>query len=118
MRHMVGEKMVKGLQKEFLSWIENHESLQDLRVSDRDTFNIIRKRVFRSTFDAYILGVRGVAETDTKSLWHKFIGWLEQDVGFRKYVADDVRIEVMEKCFRTALEAFRVGAMVSESRQE
>jgi hypothetical protein len=113
MTHLEGEKKIKVLQKEFLSWVESHPSLRRL---DPDSFNDIRHKVFRATFQAYRLGVVGLEEDHTTGLWSYFFGWLENHPSVRELSAE-VLHEIAERCFRTTLDAFRVGAMVTSMRE-
>lgn len=57
MTHSEGINKVKVLQKAFLCWVEEHGDLQGL---DAASFNELRRRLFRSTFDAFRLGVVGL----------------------------------------------------------
>lgn len=111
MRQDIAERKVRSLQKEFLTQVEEHHILFNM---EPDQFNDLRKRVFRGTFEAYRLGVVGLANNDTP-LWAFFFGWLENH---RSVAALDpeIRMEVTEKCFRVALEAYRIGAMVAVAK--
>jgi hypothetical protein len=107
MKQEIAERRVRGLQKEFLSQVEAHPVLFQMEPDD---FNDLRKRVFRGTFEAYRLGVVGL-EKGPASMWEFFI-WL----GHNKAISTldyDTQLEVNEMCLRTALEAFRIGAMVA-----
>lgn len=111
MDHETGEARVKGLQKEFLSWVEDHYYLSALEPA---RFNKIRHRAFSSTFEAFRLGRVGLRSADSGiALWRKFFGWATV-AGLPK----DVELEVQAKCFTTSLEAFRVGAMVTGAERE
>jgi hypothetical protein len=111
MRHEVAEKKVRGLQKEFLTRVEHHPVLFQMEPDD---FNDLRKRVFRGTFEAYRLGVVGLDKSDVP-LWVFFFGWLDNHDAIQS-LEPTVRMEVTEMCFRTALEAYRIGAMVAVER--
>lgn len=106
----LAEKKIKATQKEFLAWVEAHEVLHELPPLE---FNDLRKRVFRGTFEAYRLGVTGVLSGPSLSSY--FIGWL--DNAHVAAMEGTRRAEVAEKCFATALEAYRVGVMVALSRR-
>lgn len=101
-------RKVKGLQKEFFAWVETHPIFEQL---DPYHFNDLRKRVFRGTFAAYRLGVVGLTNKPSY-LYSYFFGWLEEVMALNT-VSPDVRTEVTERCFLTALEAYRYGAMVA-----
>lgn len=103
-----GEIRVKGLQKEFLSWVEGHKALSAIPDTE---FNDIRRKAFASTFEAFRLGVVGLGEPEPQDLWRKFFGW----AGLPN-LSSEVEIEIQAKCFRTSLEAFRIGAMVARSK--
>lgn len=105
MTHNEGELRVKGLQKEFLSWVETHEYLSRL---DPDRFNRIRHQAFSATFEAFRLGRVGIRTPNPHSLWKKFFAW-----AMVSGLPPEVEIQVQAKCFETTLEAFRVGAMVT-----
>lgn len=105
MTHQEGEGRVKGLQKQFLSWVEEHEYLQGLSP---DMFNEIRRNAFSSTFDAFRLGRIGIKTDEEAGLWARFFGWATV-VG----LPQDVELELQVKCFQISLEAFRVGAIVT-----
>lgn len=107
MQQEIAEKRVKALQKEFLVQIEQHPILQAM---DPVTFNALRKHVFRGTFEAYRLGVVGL-DSCTTSLWEYFFFWLDESLDAQ------MQDEVAEMCFRVALESYRLGAMVAESRK-
>lgn len=111
MDQATAEKKIRGLQKEFLTSVENHPILFQM---DPDSFNDLRKRVFRGTFEAYRLGVIGL-DKSTVSLWTYFFGWLDNHQVIES-LDPETRAEITEMCFRTALEAYRVGAMVAVER--
>jgi hypothetical protein len=114
MKHEAAERRIKALQKELLVWIEEQGDLAGL---DHETFHAIRKRVFRSTFDAYRLGYVGLDEAGDLPLWQQFFGWLENHsavVGLPPVA----RAKVAEKTFLTTLQAFRLGAMVAVNKRE
>jgi hypothetical protein len=104
MTHVEGEAKVKGLQKEFLSWVESNDNLRSLSP---EQFNTLRRKAFSSTFEAFRLGVVGLGEPAPDALWGKFFGWASIPG-----LTQDTELEIQAKCFRTSLEAFRVGAMV------
>lgn len=105
MTHHEGEARVKSLQKEFLSWVENHPHLGLL---DHERFNHMRRQAFSSTFEAFRMGRVGFSVTKPAALWNKFFGW----AGING-LPPEVEFEVQAKCFVITLEAFRVGAMVT-----
>jgi hypothetical protein len=105
------ERRIKGLQKEFLAWAEAHPILYELPPTD---FNNLRKRVFRGTFEAYRLGVIGPTPNAPR-LSEYFLGWL--DAQTLPHLSSASLTEVTDKCFATALEAFRIGVMVSLSKK-
>lgn len=108
--HREGERRIKCLQKEFLHWVEEHPQLKEL---DSHLFNDLRRRAFRATFDAFRLGIVGLAEdVDREVLWNHFFGWVEVDS-----LPDSAAKELKEECLRVALEAFRTGALVSPGRE-
>lgn len=115
MRHTTGEKMVKGLQKEFLFWVEENPIFDDI---DAVAFNIIRKRVFRTTFEAFRLGVVGIETLDSNEpLWKQFFGWLtDKEDGVSVDVTSEIKLALAEKGFRTTLQAFRIGSMVAAGK--
>jgi hypothetical protein len=98
-------RKVKGLQRDFLAWIERHPVFYTL---EPDAFNDIRKRVFRGTFEVYRLGVVGLP--DDTDLFELFFDWLNNP---EAQMAPAYRREISEKCLRTALEAYRIGAQVA-----
>jgi hypothetical protein len=107
----LAERKIKALQKEFLAWVEAHPILHELPPEE---FNDLRRRVFRGTFEAYRLGVIGTTG-QADSLSDFFMGWLGSEaVG---NLAADHRIDVSNKCFSTALEAYRIGVMVALSKK-
>jgi len=106
MTHEEGVARIKSLQKEFLLWVEEHEYLSRL---DSARFNRLRKSAFSSTFEAFRLGRVGLKEEqDPLMLWRKFFGWATV-VG----LPGNVETDIQAKCFKTSLDAFRVGAMVT-----
>jgi hypothetical protein len=108
MTHKEGERRVKSLQKEFLGWIETEQCLFPMESAE---FNAIRRRVIRTTFDAFRFGVVGLGTLNEEILWRYFFVWVEL-----KGLPQDAVLEVMQKCFMITLEAFRVGAVVSACR--
>lgn len=116
MIHREGEHKIKALQKAFLCWIEQHPDLTTLPPL---AFNELRRKVFRSTFDAFRLGVVGLngEVREGEALWQHFFGWFENNPHMDALPIEVVR-EIMEECFRTTLEAFRLGAIVSVIRDE
>lgn len=112
MEHARGERRVKGLQKEFLTWIEEHPAL---RSTDPAAFNSFRKRVFRTTFDAFRLGVLGTGAS-VQHLWTHLFGWLENQQVIRQ-VDSETAIEITDRYLRTTLEAYRAGALVAAGRR-
>jgi hypothetical protein len=109
----IAERRVKALQKEFLAKVEAHSVFYTLSPG---AFNGLRKFVFRGTFEAYRLGVVGLATADRSSnLWPYFFGWLETAEAADS-LSDQEFDELTEMCFRTALEAYRLGAMVASER--
>src|SRR5688500_5120877 len=109
MLQVAGESRVKGLQKEFLQWVEVHPVLMRLPPSE---FNGIRKKVFRATFEAFRLGIVGIDARDARPIWQYFFGWFDQQKGMNMLDAQ-TKLEVAERLFITTLEALRIGAMVS-----
>lgn len=102
-----GERKIRTLQKEFLCWVEEHPVLSLLPASE---FHNLRTQLFRATFDVFRLGVVGVqADTDAVDLYMRFLGWIDEVV----FLPGETAREVRGKCFKVALEAFRIGAMVS-----
>lgn len=111
LRHDAAERKIRGLQKEFLTRIEEHPVFHALPP---DLFNAIRKRVFRGTFEAFRLGVVGHGNTGKPSdLYGHFFGWVEDA---EPYLTPALHQQLVDLCFGTALEAYRVGAMVSAHR--
>lgn len=102
------ERRVKALQKAFLVGMEEHPVLFALSPDD---FNDIRKRVFKGTFKAYRFGVIGLEKTET-SLWDDFVGWLA-DSDAIEALPEQLRADLLDMCFRCALDCFRTGAMVA-----
>lgn len=115
MTHREGEQKVKAMQKAFLCWIEAHP---DLVVLPPTVFNDLRRKLFRSTFDAFRLGVVGLngEAREGEALWQHFFGWFENNPDIVALDPEVVR-ELTEECFRTTLEAFRLGAIVSVLRE-
>lgn len=107
MKHETAERKVRGLQKEFLTRVEQHPVLFQMAPND---FNDLRKRVFRGTFEAYRIGVVGL-ENSLPSTWEFFM-WLGGNPAVNA-LPEEMRLEVTEMCLRTALAAFRIGAMVA-----
>jgi hypothetical protein len=111
MRHETAEKKIRGLQKEFLTRIEAHPSFHELPP---DLFNLIRRRVFRGTFEAYRLGVVGLDGLGKNNgLYAYFFGWVDDAA---QHLNPAMHKQVVEMCFGTALEAYRVGAMFAATR--
>jgi hypothetical protein len=106
----VAEIQVRQLQKEFLVGIENHPAFH---VMSPASFNTLRKRVFRGTFEAYRLGIIGPERTE--HLFSFFVGWLS---GLDTGLDPAMHHEIAEMCLRTSLSAYRIGAMVAASREE
>lgn len=111
MEHARAERRVKGLQKEFLTWIEEHPAL---RSTDPALFNALRKRVFRATFDAFRLGVLGT-DSSRESLWSRFFGWMAVTPVITEADYQTVT-EFIDRYLRTTLEAYRLGALVAAGR--
>jgi hypothetical protein len=111
MTHTEAERAVKLLQKEFLLWVEEHPVLATL---DADTFEEVRHRVFRSTFYSFRLGVVGLDKVKP-GLWRHFFGWLDSHPAMLTLDLDTVNL-IADRCFTTALEAFRVGALVASTK--
>lgn len=105
MTHQEGESRIKGLQKQFLTWVETHEYLKQLTP---DLLNKIRRNAFSFTFEAFRLGRVGVSSNKDSAIWNKFFGWASV-VG----LPQNVELELQMKCFEVSLEAFRVGALVT-----
>lgn len=108
MTHREGEQRVKALQRRFLCYIEEHEATKGL---DPVTFNNVRKQLYRATFWVFKLGVVGFPdEQQDPDLFTPFFGWIYHpslnDLSF------DVTEELRSRCFRTALEVYRIGAQV------
>ncbi len=112
MTQQEAEKRIKALQKGLLLAIERTPELRD---GDPEVFNDVRRRIFRSTFLAFRLGVVGL-DAAPKQTFMTFFGWVAEHPGFRESVV--VRNELAEQIFLAALEAFRVGALVSQARME
>lgn len=111
--HELAEKKVKGLQKEFLVKIEQHPVFQQMEPRE---FNDLRKRVFRGTFEAYRLGVVGIESTTGHGdLYTRLFGWLKGTQ--TEYMNNQIQHEIAHLVFRTALEAYRIGAMVAFERE-
>jgi hypothetical protein len=108
MDHTTAEKVVKGLQKDFLLWIEETPKLSTLTD---DQFTTLRRRVFRSTFQAFRLGIIGI-DPDDDGLLPLFTDWLH-DVK----LDDSYAWEITNRCFMTALSAFRIGACVAAMQE-
>lgn len=108
MRADVAERRVKAVQKGFLLGIEEHPVFHHL---EPEQFNLLRRRVFRATFDAYRLGVVGV--DGAANLYDTFFRWLPEIEG---YLTSALAIDLRHLCFRTTLAAFRLGAMVADAR--
>lgn len=110
-----GERKIKAIQKAFLYWVEEHPGLI---ILEPNAFNDLRRKIFRSTFDAYRLGILGLNGEcrEATALWQHFFGWFENYPALREVDAETVR-EVTEECFKVALEAFRVGAIVSVDKE-
>jgi hypothetical protein len=108
----LAERRIKGLQKEFLNRIEEHEVYQYLKPQE---FNDLRKRVFRGTFEAYRLGIIGIDNVaGPNELTKYFFNWLDDSTFLLPH---DMQTEVSEMCWRAALEAFRIGAMAAAERR-
>lgn len=111
MTQELAEKKIRGLQKEILTRMEDHEVF---RVLSPDSFNAVRRRVFRGTFDAYRLGVVGLASVkEPDVLYASFFGWADE---VQPALSPTLYDQMVDMCFGTALEAFRIGAMVSTTR--
>lgn len=106
-----GEARVRSIQKRFLSWIESHPVLQTLPPEE---FNDIRRRVFRSTFFAFRLGVVGLGDEIPDGLFQQFFGWMTQHVALRGLLPS-VTMQIAERCLAVTLEAFWVGAQVNDA---
>lgn len=113
MRHEEAERRIRALQKSVLLRFEEHPVFEHMTAAD---FNNLRKRVFRGTFAAYRLGVIGLVN-EPAPLWTYFFGWIES-LPTAQTLPADVRLDATEICFRTALEAYRLGAMVAVDRDE
>lgn len=104
-----GEARVRALQKEFLCWIESQPELFALEPSE---FNDIRKKAFRATFNAFRMGRIGLRDGDdidkSIELWLSFVNW-----GFSQRLSTTAKLALEARCFWTALNAFRAGAMVA-----
>lgn len=115
MRQVDGEQKVKALQKAFLCWVEEDEQLKTL---DPRTFNLIRRQLFRATFEAFRLGVVGLGDRlEGPILWKRFFGWVD-DLPALRTLPLTVSSEIRARCFRTSLEAFRIGALVTRDSYE
>jgi hypothetical protein len=112
MTQQEAERRVKALQKGLLLAIER---IPELRDGDPELFNDVRRRIFRSTFLAFRLGVVGL-ETAPKQTFMTFFGWVAEHPAFTSTF--NVRTQLAEQIFLAALEAFRAGALVSQARQE
>lgn len=105
MTHQEGEARVKSLQKQFLTWVENHPHLGLL---DHVRFNQMRRQAMASTFHAFKLGRVGIQHERPISMWNDFFGWAKLSG-----LPPELELEVQAKCFLISLEAFRAGAMVT-----
>jgi len=114
MQQNVAERRIKSLQKAILLQIEEHPVFHALEPR---AFNDLRRRVFRGTFDAYRLGVVGIAAARADQLSAFFLGWFGDDADLDP-LSHQHRVEVTTMCLRAALEAFRLGAMVAVERDE
>lgn len=111
MRHELAEKKIRALQKGFLTRIEQHAAFH---ILPPDLFNLIRKRVFRGTFEAYRLGIVGFVPTESPpNLYAYFFGWTDDAAA---HLPPLMHKQIVDMCFGTALEAYRIGAMVAASR--
>ena len=103
-----GERTIKKLQKEFLVSLEEHPFTRNM---DADSFDRLRRSVFRGTFQAFRLGIVGI-EPDV-SLRKYFFLWLETTP-----LGPSLESNLAMECFRVSLEAFRVGALVAGARSK
>lgn len=101
-----GEKKIKALQKELLSFVETHPILSKLEPWE---FNSLRRRIFRTTFYVYRLGVVGL-DNVTDSLWANLFDWLSSDPVMLS-LPPQVLFELGERYLITLLEALRAGSM-------
>lgn len=108
MEHSAAERKIRALQKAVLCWAEEHPVLSRL---DPNSFNGLRRRLFRMTFEAYRLGVVGPTDQDSDAailaLFYSPVPMPALDGA--------ATLELNMKCFRVALEAFRHGAMVDRA---
>lgn len=105
-----GERAVKALQKAFLSYLEGNPYLSHL---DPIEFNTLRKAVFRTTFDAFRLGIIGFnyQAREAMALYQHFFGFYLHHPVIQK-LPRDIAEEIVEENFYRVLQAFRIGAMV------
>lgn len=104
-----GERKIKLLQKEFLIWLEDHPFTQKM---DADSFDRLRRSVFRGTFQAFRLGIIGIEDSDLQ-LRKYFFTWLETTP-----IGPTTEAHLAMECFKVSLEAFRVGALVAGARSK
>lgn len=108
MQQYEAEVCVKGLQKSFLYWIEEHEQLCAL---DPALFNEIRKRVFRATFATFRMGIVGLTVDKRPDLLDVFLAWIPNIAEIDTQIDWDVLSELEYRCLFATLEAFRLGAL-------
>lgn len=103
------ETEIKRLQKALLGWIEEHPDLLPLHP---ERYNGIRKRVFRSTWDAYRMGVLGIPERGP--LWEGLFGWIDGAL-LTEGLPPETRIEIRERALRSVLISLWLGARAGVS---
>lgn len=108
----VGERRIKAIQRDFFTYVEQHAIFYELQP---DAFNALRKNVIRGSFAAYRAGVLGFT-IPSRDLWQYFFGWLEEDSA--STLTADSRSEVATKCLFAALDSYRIGVLVSLSRDQ
>lgn len=108
MTHELAERCVKSVQKEFLSWMEDHPDL--FFITGPDRFNQMRRSVFRGTFEAFRLGIVGLDTVKYEELQVAF-SYLDP---WDKRLPLHLQKELAQRCFVSALVAFRFGALVDK----
>lgn len=110
MIHREAEARVKALQKEFLLWLE--ENIENVNAPD---FEQLRRKIFRGSFNAFRLGVVGLAPR-LEHADYPYTGYLTLFVGGGIFIPK-LHPELPERYFRMALEAFRLGTLVGAHKE-